>query len=102
MYESILTLTHCLLLQAMFIISFVVRAYYWDITQSGNAEAVQSSKIEDTFLSIYHGDLPEPHKWFEWQLRLYWISSVSVLWFYGMRLHHQANKQVQTQSTVCL
>jgi hypothetical protein len=91
--ECTLTLGRASIPLAMFVLSFVIRAYYWDIAKSGNAQGETGSKIDRTIIESYFvkGDLPEPSKWFEWQLRLYWISSAGLLWFYGMRLYHRGN-----------
>ena len=36
--------------------------------------------------------LPEPDKWFEWQLRLYWLTSLLMLMHYGNLLHKQKKR----------
>ena len=36
---------------------------------------------------------PGPEKWFEWQLRLYWLTSLLMLMHYGNLLHKQKKRR---------
>lgn len=98
--DCVLTFARAAVPLAMLVISFIIRAYYWDIsfcgqveTEDDGADDVGTAAIPGV-RQLYKPGWPKPDKWFEWQLRLYWLSSLLMLMHYGNRLCASKSKPV--------
>lgn len=100
--DCMLTFARATVPLAMLGISFTIRAYYWDITFSGNVASDNDGvDISEAAIpgvrQLYKPGLPKPDNWFEWQMRLYWLSSLLMLMHYGNQLCARVSQPTAAQ-----